>query len=54
MISIQRVGKVTEKHLKIQPDPHEPYLFRPAQANRVALESVFASFACMCVRVRGG
>jgi len=52
MISIQRDrvgGGFTEKPLKIQPAPHKPHLFKPAQANRVTLESVFASFACMCV-----
>ena len=48
MISIQRGGRCRET-FENPADPHHPYLYNPAQANRVALETVFASFACLCV-----
>ena len=53
MISIQRGGGCSET-FENPADPHQPYLYKLVQTNRVALENVFASFACMCERAREG
>jgi hypothetical protein len=53
MISIQRGGGGRET-FQNPTDPHQPYLYKQAQENRVALERVFASFVCMYVRVGRG
>lgn len=55
MISIQRGGGYRET-FENPADPHQPYLYKLAQANRAALESVFASFVCEgggCEGVKG-
>jgi hypothetical protein len=52
MISVQR-GRVCRETFENPADLRKPYLYKPTQSNRVALESVFAScvFVCVCVCV---